>query len=222
MRQNGDRYKSPFLTFMTKVEGSGLRSLPKELRDRTRRGEILDAASRCVVRRGFHATSMVEIAAGAAMSVGQIYRYFASKEAIVHALVERIVDNRLALIETHDRLRTHLAAELAQRLTATEEPQHREEKVLMIEITAEATRNPEVARVLRRADERLRDTGAELMRHAFPELSRSQLLARLELIAALAEGTAQRRINGITREQERLSEVYNRAFEAVFPPDEPA
>ena len=203
---------------MTKVETPALRSLPKELRDQTRREEILDAASRCVVRRGFHAASMAEIAGNAAMSVGQIYRYFTSKEAIVHALVERIVDNRLAWIETHDVLRARLPAELAQRLTTPEEPQHREEKVLMMEVTAEATRNPEVARILRAADERLRDTAAELIQRAFPELTGSELLARLELIAALAEGTALRRITGITREQERLSDVYRRVFEAAFPP----
>ncbi len=206
---------------MTKLEAAEIRSLPKEIRDQARRGEILDAASRCVVRHGFHAASMAEIAGEAAMSVGQIYRYFASKEAIVHALVERIVDSRVAWIETHDLVRTHLPSELARRLTTAEGPQHREEKVLMMEVTAEATRNPEVARVLRSADERLRDTAAELIRQAFPEIIGSELMARLELIAALAEGTAMRRITGITRDQERLSEVYRHVFEAVFPAGKP-
>jgi hypothetical protein len=91
----------------------------------------------------------------------------------------------------------------------------------MMEVTAEATRNPEVARVLRSADERLRDTAAELIRQAFPEIIGSELMARLELIAALAEGTAMRRITGITRDQERLSEVYRHVFEAVFPAGKP-
>lgn len=206
---------------MTKDAAPPIRSLPKELRDQARRGEILDAASRCVVRRGFHAASMAEIAGEASMSVGQIYRYFASKETIVHALVERIVDNRVALIETHDLMRTRLPAELAQRLTMAEEPQHREERVLMMEVTAEATRNPAVASMLRSADERLRDTAAELIQRAFPEITGSELLARLELIAALAEGTAMRRITGVTREQERLSDIYERVFEAAFPAREP-
>ena len=84
---------------VTKVESSTIRNLPKELRDQTRRIGILDAASRCVVRHGFHGASMAEIAAEASLSVGQIYRYFPSKEAIVHALVERIVDNRLQWID---------------------------------------------------------------------------------------------------------------------------
>ena len=44
---------------------------------------ILDAAERCFVRSGFHRTTMQDVAAEASMSPGNLYRYFASKDAII-------------------------------------------------------------------------------------------------------------------------------------------
>ncbi len=53
-----------------------------------RRRQILAATSRCVVRKGFHQTSMQDICAEAAMSPGGVYRYFEGKEAIIVAIAE--------------------------------------------------------------------------------------------------------------------------------------
>jgi AcrR family transcriptional regulator len=49
---------------------------------------ILDAAKTCFVRSGFQGASMQEICAEAGMSPGAVYRYFASKEAIIEAICE--------------------------------------------------------------------------------------------------------------------------------------
>jgi AcrR family transcriptional regulator len=61
-------------------------------RPEERPGEILDAALRAFVRRGFAATRMEEIAAGAGVTAGTIYRYFPSKETLVESLVDRHAD----------------------------------------------------------------------------------------------------------------------------------
>ena len=50
--------------------------------------QILDAAKRCFRNRGFHQTTLRDIAHEFGMSVGHIYNYFESKEAIIEALVE--------------------------------------------------------------------------------------------------------------------------------------
>ena len=50
---------------------------------------IIQAAERAFVRHGFHATTMQHVAAEAAMSPGNLYRYFRSKEAIVQELCAR-------------------------------------------------------------------------------------------------------------------------------------
>jgi TetR/AcrR family transcriptional regulator, transcriptional repressor of aconitase len=51
-----------------------------------RRRQILDAARRCFVRNGFHATSMQDILGEANLSAGAVYRYFKSKNEIIAAI----------------------------------------------------------------------------------------------------------------------------------------
>ena len=66
-----------------------------------RADRILDAAERCFVRAGFHRTTMQDVAAEAGMSAGNLYRYFASKDALVAGLAER---DRTAMAKDFDIL----------------------------------------------------------------------------------------------------------------------
>jgi TetR/AcrR family transcriptional regulator, transcriptional repressor of aconitase len=50
------------------------------------RQRILDAARRCFMREGFHATSMQDILTEAQLSAGGLYLYFKSKEEIIEAI----------------------------------------------------------------------------------------------------------------------------------------
>jgi AcrR family transcriptional regulator len=183
------------------------RRLPKDLRDQTRREQIVRAARRCVVRRGFHAASMAEIAAVARMSVGQIYRYFPSKETIVHAIVEGIVSQRLQKVETGGFGRG-VPARLARRFACDLDEELRADHILMLEITAEATRNPEVARIVREADQRLHDEAVAIFRRQVPSLAEPDASARLELLAALADGTMLRHVAGRRARGEELVRLY--------------
>jgi AcrR family transcriptional regulator len=54
--------------------------------DQSRREAVLEAALRLFTERGFEATSVPQVAASAGVGVGTIYRYFASKEALVNEL----------------------------------------------------------------------------------------------------------------------------------------
>ena len=49
-------------------------------------GRILDAARTCFLRSGFNGASMHDICAEAGMSPGALYRYFASKEALIEEI----------------------------------------------------------------------------------------------------------------------------------------
>ncbi len=54
-----------------------------------KREAILAAALELFVERGFHGTAVPEVADRAGVGAGTIYRYFASKEALVNALYQR-------------------------------------------------------------------------------------------------------------------------------------
>lgn len=56
-----------------------------------RRQQIVDAATRCFVRNGFHATSMQDVIREAGLSVGAFYRYFRSKTELIRAIAEQVI-----------------------------------------------------------------------------------------------------------------------------------
>ena len=55
-----------------------------------RRQQILDAARRCFVTNGFHATSMQQVISEAGLSVGAVYRYFPSKSDLIAGIAEQL------------------------------------------------------------------------------------------------------------------------------------
>jgi AcrR family transcriptional regulator len=56
-----------------------------------RREQILEAARRCFIRKGFHQSSMADVFAEAGLSAGAVYRYFRSKDEIITAIAEEVV-----------------------------------------------------------------------------------------------------------------------------------
>ena len=64
-----------------------------------RKVEILTVAERLFARKGFFKTSMAEIAQEAEFSVGSLYQFFPSKEAVYVALMEEKFEEYLALVQ---------------------------------------------------------------------------------------------------------------------------
>jgi TetR/AcrR family transcriptional regulator, repressor for uid operon len=129
-----------------------LASSPKRSAEAERRAHIVAAAERAFVRFGFHAATMQHVAEEAGMSAGNLYRYFPSKEAIVEDLcaadqVERA--DIFAQITVGGDLLTSMAAVLREHLL-TRPP---EKARMIVEIWAEAGRNPRVAALTRALDE---------------------------------------------------------------------
>ena len=61
-----------------------------------RRGEILDAAQKLFVERGYAKTTVTDILNVHGLSKGVFYYYFKSKEEVMDAIIERIVDAEVA------------------------------------------------------------------------------------------------------------------------------
>lgn len=68
------------------------RALPKDRRREKNLRRILDAAMAMIVGGGFEALSVNKLAAELDYTPGALYRYFASKDALVAALVGEIID----------------------------------------------------------------------------------------------------------------------------------
>ncbi len=81
------------------ASSAGVRRVPVQRRSRDRVERILRAAERTVVRGGVAALTTRSVASAARVPVASVYQYFADREAIIAALIERHVaamDERLA------------------------------------------------------------------------------------------------------------------------------
>jgi len=121
-------------------------------RSQQQRARILDAAQHCFIESGFHAAGMASIAARAEMSPGLIYRYFESKSAIILSIIERQLLEKQASIST-----LKSGPELSLRICELFRAWQRGDDTVMnaalfLEMSAEATRDPEIAKALARAD----------------------------------------------------------------------
>jgi TetR/AcrR family transcriptional regulator, repressor for uid operon len=116
-----------------------------------RRARILEAAERAFVRLGFHAATMQHVAAEAGMSPGNLYRYFRSKEAIVEGLCARDQEERRKSFAAFAEAGCVVEA-MAAALRANLLGKPREKMRLILEIWAEAGRNPAIAAMCDRID----------------------------------------------------------------------
>jgi AcrR family transcriptional regulator len=73
------------------TESPPLRTQPRQKRSQQRVEAILNAASDVFAEVGYDSATTVMIAARANTAVGSLYQFFANKEAILKALVERYV-----------------------------------------------------------------------------------------------------------------------------------
>ncbi len=128
-----------------------MRKADPELQNR-RRSEIITAAEACFLKKGFHQSSMQDIASAAGLSMGLLYRYFTNKEAIVEAAAAQDQDAVLTRIEqlreTGDVV-TAWAKLIDDMADAASDPNY---AALANEIIAEAHRSPKVLHMLHSND----------------------------------------------------------------------
>src|SRR5436853_6325257 len=114
-----------------------------------RRSQILEAGLVCFAKRGFHQTSMHDISAEAGISVGLIYRYFENKEAVISAMAARHKEEIQQMLERARRA-PNLLESLEILFTAhCCENEPRLVSAFVVDLYAEASRNPHVAHLVR-------------------------------------------------------------------------
>ncbi|WP_198679321.1 TetR/AcrR family transcriptional regulator [Thermomonospora amylolytica] len=124
-------------------------------RHRQRRRQIIEAAVALFATKGLAKTTTAEICRAAGMSSGNLFHYFPSKQAIFYGMFELDRDEWDAALESAladpdpwaalMRVVDRIAAEAAHPLMPG----------LIVEILAQAHRDPELARLVAEADQRL-------------------------------------------------------------------
>lgn len=114
-----------------------------------RRKQILEAAMICFAKRGFHQTSMHDLSAQAGISVGLIYRYFKNKDEVIAAMATEHKKDIADLLERAGRAPTLLES---LEILFTSNCCEKSPQVLsafVVDLFAEASRNPRVAKLVR-------------------------------------------------------------------------
>nr|WP_168555555.1 MULTISPECIES: TetR/AcrR family transcriptional regulator [unclassified Novosphingobium] len=110
-----------------------------------RRDKIISAARKLFIENGFHATGVAQIAKESGVAVGQLYRDFASKEAIIAAIVAQDSSEFLIGSDIVRSVADGDEAAVWQWLREFLDPDPDCTNVLIADIVAEAARNPKVA-----------------------------------------------------------------------------
>lgn len=185
------------------------------------RDRILCAALKCFIEHGFHAASMANIADAAQMSAGLMYRYFANKNAIVLAIIERQLEEKRCVIR-----QLHSSTDIAARLLETFEQwrardPHVMSAALFLEMSAEATRNPQIAGALRSADTLTRAEFQTWLSRSRNEggmgLPEDIAASRALLLQCVVEGLALRAVREPDLDPDRLQSTLDDLFARLLP-----
>lgn len=110
------------------------------------RMRVLRAARQCFAENGFHGTSMKTICKASDMSPGTLYHHFASKEALIEAII--LEDQERALTHFREPLEGVGLVDYLVESTIAVTREDSAQRALVIEIMAEGMRNPQVAEML--------------------------------------------------------------------------
>lgn len=191
-----------------------------EARTRAQRERILTAAQTCFVSHGFHAASMSIIAKTARMSPGLIYRYFDNKSSIILAIIERQLEDArsdIATLQSDTDLVPEFIEMFAQWRSGDPELMN---PALLLEMTAEATRDPRIARALADADH---VTGSDLSawlkkaaRSEGREPSRKEVETRAFALRCLLSGLAIRAVREPDIDQSILTDSLKLVLSSIL------
>jgi AcrR family transcriptional regulator len=133
-----------------------------------RQAQILDAATLCFARDGFHRTSMEDIVRESGLSPGAIYCYFRSKQDMVEAIsAERHARDQAVLAElaSSPNLSEGLDRIARALICMLQEPKERQRRKVSIQFWAESLHDAKIRKVAERGL-RQRDLLTQTLRDA--------------------------------------------------------
>lgn len=195
----------------------------RESKGELRRRQLIEAAAECFRREGFRGTSIARISKAAGMSPGHIYHYFASKEMLVEAIAQQEESDfaeLLGLLQDQGRsddFLTAVSGQIDAILARFLDPQR---LALMLEIAAEAARNPGIATVLRESDRRMAQRfsllAAERGAGAIADAGDPDSSARLQMLPVLFSGLGLRSIYNPELDRSRMAKLIRETLATLW------
>lgn len=146
-------------------------------RNEQRIAQILQAALQCFLAKGFHQTSMRDIAQEAGVSLGNLYNHFPGKEAIILAVAVAESEELAPLLQrlaASEGERAQVLAFLRDFHALCRQP---EWATLAVEVLAESARNPAVAEAFAANRRQLQAALAEALQQVAQRERRRPVLA---------------------------------------------
>jgi AcrR family transcriptional regulator len=137
-----------------------------------RRQQILDAATACFARDGFHRTSMQDIVKESGVSAGLLYRYFAGKDDMIAAIVSDWHEQRSVALADNP-VQAYLTL-----LRSVGDPDARERLQIGVQTWAEAVRSPRIQDLVRNGVDEPREAAAAFIARQAPDTD-ADALARV-------------------------------------------
>jgi len=180
--------------------------------------EILEGVRMAFAEKGFDGASMQDLARACGMSVGNFYRYFPSKAAIVAAMVTRdlaeVEQEFSQIIKSTDPMGT-LRAALSHRI---EVDQCATDGQLWAEMTAASLRKPEIAEITRQMETevtRYLTIVFARVRGIAAEVARERYAPHASLLVMMIKASAMH-TNQTPEERDRLSALVVRTMNRVL------
>ena len=156
--------------------------------------EILASIRQAFAEKGFDGASMQDLARAAGMSVGNFYRYFPSKAAIVQAMCgydlaeiqgdfAQIQTSDTPMVSLRDRILTHFSEESMK------------DGQLWAEITAAAIRKPEIGEAARQMEETIVSMLSAVFAHVTHrniDVARQRYAGQCQMLVMLVKAMATR------------------------------
>ncbi len=163
---------------------------PRRARGQLRVEALLAAAAEVFARKGFDAATMTEIAAQSESSIGSLYQFFRTKEAVAEALVGRQVEALWRRLDSlAERAPTLATPELGHALAVCFVEFRADHPSFATLVERPGPPSPLVAGVRRKVRERVE---AILLRHA-PDAERKTLRAMAPVVQHVMKSAVQLR-----------------------------
>jgi len=154
-----------------------------------RAGDILDAAIKLLIDEGYHNLSMRGVAQQAGIRLGNLQHYFPTKDALLQAMLDRVIDSYIDRFNSVRGTRDDPEREFRAIInTVIGDLNQRRTTVFFTELWSLSNHEPHVTSAMDQMYERYRHVLAEIIARLNPALSAQQTRRLALFISASIEG----------------------------------